>query len=339
MKVSKKIAQSKTHGIPDIKFESQQLTSHSGAVLLQQLFQRIDLKEKISQCFRHLNGSSMSYGFGLITLLLIVHLLLGKRKLQEVRYYNNDPMILRLLGLSSLPDCSTISRRLSQMDARSVVKLRGVLRETALGRLEEERLYRITLDFDGSVQSTARWAEGSAVGFNKKKRGQRSYYPLYCTIAQTGQVYDVWHRPGNVHDSNGAEEFILACINSIKARLPAVKIELRMDSAFFSESIVDALNNKGVEFSISVPFARYTELKSMIEGRKRWKSLDDFISIFETNWKPKSWGKRYRFIFVRELTKKQQKGPVQLDMFSPFSYHHEYKVVITNKKIDRKSVV
>ena len=49
----------------------------------------------------------------------------------------------------------------------------------------------------------------TAVGYNKKKKGQRSYYPLFCTVAQTGQVLDVWHRAGNVHDSNGARAFIL----------------------------------------------------------------------------------------------------------------------------------
>ena len=64
------------------------------------------------------------------------------------------------------------------------------------------------MDFDGSVLSTGRVAEGTAVGFNKKKKGQRSYYPLFSTIAQTGQVLDLYHRPGNVHDSNGAEQFI-----------------------------------------------------------------------------------------------------------------------------------
>jgi hypothetical protein len=73
-------------------------------------------------------------------------------------------------------------------------------------------IVRITLDFDGSVLSTQRRAEGTAVGFNQKKKGARSYYPLFCTVAQTGQVLDVLHRPGNVHDSQGARAFILACI-------------------------------------------------------------------------------------------------------------------------------
>ncbi|MCA9200495.1 MAG: IS1380 family transposase, partial [Planctomycetales bacterium] len=73
-----------------------------------------------------------------------------------------------------------------------------------LDRLAELALPRITLDFDGSVLSTKRRAEGTAVGFNKKKKGARSYYPLFCTVAQTSQVLDFLHRSGNVHDSNGA---------------------------------------------------------------------------------------------------------------------------------------
>ena len=83
-------------------------------------------------------------------------------------------------------------------------------------------LARVTLDFDGSVIATGRFAEGTAVGFNRKKKGQRSYYPLFCTLAQTGQVLDVWHRPGNVRDANGAMAFIQDCISEIRAAFARV---------------------------------------------------------------------------------------------------------------------
>ena len=63
-----------------------------------------------------------------------------------------------------------------------------------LERIRSLVLPRVTLDFDGSVQSTKRRAEGTAVGFNKEKKGARSYYPLFCTLAQTGQVLDFLHR-------------------------------------------------------------------------------------------------------------------------------------------------
>lgn len=338
MKISRKSVKSKISSIPDIQFQDQKLTSFAGGVIFQQLFDRIGIKEKINSCFRHMEKGG-AYDNGLIVMVLIVHLLLGFRKLQDVRYYQNDPIVLRLLGVNRIPDCATISRRMASMDVKSVIQTREMCRQLVLDRLEQEALPRVTLDFDGSVLSTGRCAEGTAAGFNKKKKGQRSYYPLFCTIAQTGQVFDVWHRPGNVHDSKGAKEFILDCIYKVKLQNPKVVVEVRMDSAFFNEDITDALSEANVEFTISVPFARFAELKTLIEQRKRWRRMSQDISFFETHWKPKCWGDRYRFIFVRTFAAQQRKGPVQLDLFEPYEYEHEFKVVVTNKSISAKKVL
>jgi hypothetical protein len=48
-------------------------------------------------------------------------------------------------------------------------------------------------------------------------KGARSY-PLFCTVAQTGQVFDLLHDAGNVHDSHGAQAFIVHCIERIARR-------------------------------------------------------------------------------------------------------------------------
>ena len=170
-------------------------------------------------------------------MLLIVHLLLGYRRLRDVSYYQDDPMVKRLLGLNQLPDPSTVSRALSDLDGMSIDRVRELCRNLVIERLKKVAIYRLTLDFDGSVCSTqSRTTEGTAIGYNRKKKGARSYYPLFCTLAQTGQVFDVYHRPGNVHDSHGAREFILACIQVWEQALPWVKIEVRMDGAFFSDA-------------------------------------------------------------------------------------------------------
>jgi hypothetical protein len=269
----------------------------------------------------------------------MLHLLLGYRELRDARYYGDDPLVQRLLGLKRLPDVATLSRMLRDADARSVENVRRLLRDLLFERLVSLGVARITLDFDGSVQSTGRRAEGTAVGFNKKKKGARSYYPLFCTIAQTGQVLDFLHRSGNVHDSHGAREFILACIQAVCEALPGVVIEVRMDSAFFSDEIVMALDDAGIEFTVSVPFERFVELKGKIEGRRRWRRLGSDVSCFEESWKPKSWNRRFRFLFVRTRSKRQQKGPVQLDLFLPYEYGYDFKVTVTNKTLSPKKVL
>ncbi len=192
------------------------------------------------------------------------------------------------MGLRRLPDVSTISRALSHMEKDGVENVRQLCRSMVIEGLLRERLSRLTLDFDGSVQSTKGHAEGTAVGFNKAKKGARSYYPLFCTVAQTGQFFDLHHRPGNVHDSNGAQQFMFNCLSEAKVHLPGTVLESRMDSAFFSQNILTTFNSKHVKFTASVPFERLTQLKEMIENRKRWRKIDRQWSYFETAWKPKS---------------------------------------------------
>jgi hypothetical protein len=141
---------------------------------------------------------------------------------------------------------------LSECDDESVAAQQAVNRDLVLGRVQKEALHTVTSDFDGSVQSTKRHAEGTAVGFNKDKKGARSYYPLFCTVAQTGQVLDVLHRAGNVHDSKGGMEYVTTCVKSIRERLPLARLEVRMDSAFFSDAMVQCLEKLAVEYTISV---------------------------------------------------------------------------------------
>jgi len=331
VKYSKSEIMSRAYKIPDLKFEDQNLTSFAGLIIFQPLMLGLEIKNRLFHCFRHLKTSRI-FGHHVITMLLIVHLLLGYRRLRDLAYYQDDPMVKRLLGLNQLPDASTVSRALSSIDGMSIARVRELCRNLVIERLKKIAIYRLTLDFDGSVLATlSRTTEGTAVGYNKKKKGARSYYPLFCTLAQTGQVFDVYHRPGNVHDSHGAREFILACIKMLKQALPWLKIEVRMDSAFFSDEIVSVLDAMGVEFTLSVPFERFVELKRRIQERERWRSMDATWSFFECAWKPKKWEKTYRFLFIRQRCATIRKEPIQLDLFVPYEYGYEFKVIVTNK--------
>ena len=143
MKSSKAQILAKFHKIPVLCFGDQELTSF----FFQQRFHRIQLKQRLKGCFAHLKLSPI-FGRHLVVLLLIVHLLLGFRRLREVDYYRGDPIVLRLMGLRRLPDVATICRALGQLDADGVDHLWQLSRSLVI--------------------------EGTAVGFNKNKKGARS---------------------------------------------------------------------------------------------------------------------------------------------------------------------
>lgn len=339
MKLSRKQVERKARTLPELRFEDQRLTSFSGLVLFQALFARLDLQSALRRCFGD-RQASRAYSCAGVFLGLVVHILLGYRHLRDSRFYQDDPVVLRVLGLRQLPHVATVTRVLAALTSPMVERLRQLLRDLVLQRLAGLGLRRVTLDFDGSVLGTNRWAEGTAVGFNRKKKGQRSYYPLFCTVAQTGQVFDFLFRSGNVHDSHGARDFILTCIQHVRSALPGVHVEVRMDSAFFSDDIVRPLHKLRVDFTISVPFERFPELKELIERRQIWWRINDAVAFFEPRWKPKKWARHFRILVVRTHRRIRPRGPVQLDLFIPYTHDYEFQVVVTNKTLaPRRAVV
>ena len=175
MRSSRKQVSAASHAIPEVRFADHDLTSFGGLVVFQAFLQRVDMRARLRSSLRHLS-STAAYDFSRVVLILIVHTLLGWRRLRDLDYYRDDPLVLRVLGLRRIPDVSTVSRRLGQFDARSVDNLRELLRDIVGRRVCSASPARITLDFDGSVLTTkARRIEGTAVGYNKKQKGCRSY--------------------------------------------------------------------------------------------------------------------------------------------------------------------
>lgn len=340
MRVSRKNVTSATHAIPEIRFEEQELTSFGGLVMLQALLQAIGLRSRLRAAVGHLSSSS-GYCASRMVLLMIVHLFLGWRRLRDLDYYRTDPLVKHVVGLHRMPDVSTVSRRLTEFDQRSVDNLRGLLRGLVAERAIAASPRRLTLDFDGSVISTkARGIEGTAVGYNSKSKGSRSYYPLFAVMAQTGQAFDILHRAGNCHDSRGALDFILACEQNLYSEGFRGILEVRLDGAHYSDATCTGLHDASVEFSVSVPFERLPHLKGIIEDRVLWHRIDDEWSYFEWSWRPNAKSPRsFPCVIYCRRVAKPRKGPIQLDLFEPIERGYEYKVVMTNKHLSAAALL
>lgn len=329
MRLSKVQTTSRVHAIPQLRFEQQRLTSFSGLVLFQMLFASLHLRARLARCFHVVRGAA--YGTHVLFVQLVVHVLLGFRSLRDRDHYADDPLVARTCGVRRLADVATLSRRLGGCSDAEADAVDALGREMVLERVAAEKLATVTLDFDGSVLTTRRHAEGTAVGYNRKRKGARSYYPLFCTVAQTSQFLSVLHRSGNVHDSNGACRFMAEQIVAVRARLPGVRLESRVDSAFFDEKLLWLLDREHVEFSASVPFERFPALKDRVQKTPRWHRIDAEWSYAECSWRPQSWTHRWRFVLLRRRSLVQRKEPLQLDLFAPREHAFEYKVLVTNK--------
>ena len=136
MKVSKTSAYSKAHAALEFRFENQKFTSFSGLTVFQGLFDKLQLKKWLCECFRHRKVNNI-FSDATIVLLLVVHLLLGYRELKHVKYYKGGPIVKRLLGLNRLPGVSTISRCLSSVYTQSVKNIQATITHLVLGRIDQ----------------------------------------------------------------------------------------------------------------------------------------------------------------------------------------------------------
>jgi len=82
-------------------------------------------------------------------------------------------MVKRLLGITRLPDVSTVSRALARVDQQSVEKIRQLNRNWVLDRLVLTGFSRLTLDFDGAVFSTQGGVgKGRRLGLIERRKGR-----------------------------------------------------------------------------------------------------------------------------------------------------------------------
>jgi len=216
-----------------IQFGHEQLTSYGGLELVRRYFHLIGLNARIRCTLdKHAGGD---YGGTHLVLLVIGLLVAGARRLQHLRYLTNDSLFARFCGLSRIPSDRTVVNWLKQFTQASLGALARINSELLYEQIQKLELRRLTIDLDGTVIGTGDQVAWAARGFNPHHPKDPSYYPLLAHLAQTGQILRLKNRPGNVHDSKGAERFVRELIGELRARLG--RALMRLNSELLYEQI------------------------------------------------------------------------------------------------------
>jgi len=253
-----------------IEFGREQLSSYGGLELVRRYFQLINLHQRIRDGFReHELGGD--YGCVHLVVLVIGLLLVGARRLKQLRYVAHDPLFARLCGLARIPSDRTVVNWLKQFTQASLGALVRINSELLYDQLRRQDRRRLTIDIDGTVIRTGEKVAWAMRGFNPHHPKDRSYYPLLAHLAQTGQILRLKNRPGNVHDSKGAAAFMRELIDELRARLGrSLVLEFRMDAAFFQENLLKLLARRGCFYALKVPFCQWTGVRAAVAAQPHW---------------------------------------------------------------------
>ena len=316
-----------------IEFANQDITAFGGLELLRRYLALIELGRRVRTVFARYEIGGDYRAIDMI-LVIVVLILVGGRRLDHINYICDDPLVKRFCGLLRLPRERSVSRWLKRFTHKSLMALVEINSQIVSEAIEKQSLGRLTIDVDGSVITTGATVAWAYRGFNPHHRKDPSYYPIFAHLAQTGHVLRVKNRPGNVHDSHGAVEFMRELIEDVRARVGrTLALEFRMDGAFFQREIIELLERRKSGYAIKVPFMKWLGLVPLIRERQRWHWLREGMGYFEVALKVAAWDKVLRVVVYRKPVHHHSRKNYQLNLFDPDNGYYEYSAVATNLEL------
>jgi hypothetical protein len=313
-----------------IEFAPQDITAFGGLELMRRYLGLIELGRKVRSVFARYEIGGDYRSIDMI-LVIVVLILVGGRRLDHLNYICDDPLVKRFCGLLRMPRERSVARWLKRFTHKSLRALVELNSQIVYEAIEKQPVGRLTFDIDGSVVTTGATVAWAFRGFNPHHRKEPSYYPILAHLAQTGHILRVKNRPGNVHDSKGAEAFLRELIDDVRVRLgSSLPLEFRMDGAFFQREIINVLERRDAHYAIKVPFMKWLGLVPIIRERQRWHRLKDGMGYFEVSLEVAAWEKTLRVVVYRKPVHHQSKKNYQLDLFDPEDGYFEYSAVTTN---------
>ena len=286
-----------------VSFNHRGLSHFGGAYFFHEFVRVLHVRHFLAEQIRY-SRRNRDYSLSQMLLALVYPILLGLDRIETASLLRSDLTFQYLTGLQSFPDPQTLRRFLLNAPAGLREQLHRA-NDRLLQRfihLPEHRS-RLTFDLDSTVVTSFGHQEGTAVGYNPRYRGKRSYDPLLCVEANSSFLWDVELRRGDAGTWAGSEELLADCFLSSPSDIREFRV--RADAGFGYGPVLDMLELR--------PTAQYAVVSRMVPSLKRelgglrYERLNPSWEIAELEHCPHGWPHARRCIVAR--TPMQESDP------------------------------
>jgi hypothetical protein len=183
----------------------------------------------------------------------------------------------------------------------------------------------LTLDFDSHVQTCLGRPQRSAVGFNRRRPGARSYKPLFAFIGETRDFIGGKFRAGKASELAGAKALFTQLRRWLRAQGFVGILQFRGDNGFYAGWFLEYLEQARVRYAI---VASLNGLALQLVGLD-YRPVDREYAVAEFQHRGATWKRARRMIVIRRrLNPKEPKRGKQLKLLEAEGY--SYQVIVTN---------
>ena len=303
-----------------IEYSDKKITPWGGMKLLKDFIDHLQIMEYLKELDIPQPGSNRGYDPRVIILGFWLSIITGGSRFSHSDWIRYDTTLQSIFDIDKLPSSSTYNRFFYKFDIEKNTNIFPKLQQWFMKQFD---IGKLTIDIDSTVITRYGNQEGSAIGYNPKKRGRRSHHPLMAFVDQTRMVVNAWQRAGNTSDINNYEAFLNetfdVCLKDKEIGL------VRADSGFYSNKFLEWFENRKLNYIIAVKF--YENFKYEVGGISQWSNITKGLDVAELYFKPDLANKKRRYIIVRKERKKYPNSGGKL-LFEEPTYR--YSAYVTN---------
>ena len=203
----------------------------------------------------------------------------------------------------------TLANHLWAINRRLVGKMRAGLRSA-------------TLDLDGQVVSTRGNPDGADFGYNKKRRGAKSYFMQMAFLGEMRDILFAHHLAGS--EATVSSEVAVWLYRKARRAVGHIRrLRLRADAAYYSHAFLTKLETDGVSYFISARASTPLKIKVL---QVIYCQLSAKWAIGEFRYQAAGWKRQRRIVVIRE--KLEPENPMQPTLFHDDDY--AYQMIATN---------
>ena len=287
-----------------VEFTDNKLTGNAGLVHLGRFAKKLRLQNILERHISISRGENAKYDVPTAIIMLMLGALSGVKHLSHMLLLKTDTVIRQLCNWDNFPHHSTLGRIFKLFRYCHCNELSEAENEARRKVWSKQWVGRVTLDLDSSVRGVYGSQEGAAKGYNPHKKGQKSYHPVFCFLAENRECLHHWFRCGDAYTGNGASEFIKECYSRLPKRI--WKIIFRGDSGFFCGRNLDVIEEHQNEYLFKASFKGLAKLLMA----QSWRPVrrQPGWECTEFTYACHGWTRVRRFVAVRRLVKEDTEG-------------------------------
>lgn len=314
-----------------ISFDAAGITRYGGLFLFQQFCKSMGIRRFLQRRVNWPVYSERRFHPADIFLAHLFATVAGLGRIENAKSLKLNGLFPHLLGLPDFPHRDTLRSflwRFTANDLRSLQAAHNQLREELLHRMGI--LWSAVVDLDATQLTVFGNQEGATVGYNKAKRGKKSYSPLLGSEGRSGLSLNFELRSGHEHSSTGALPFMKESLARLPNTIACSRARFRADAGYYDRDIAEYLDEEGHGYAIA---ARITPpLKLKLPGL-RFHRFREHWACAQFQYQPTHWKREHRFIAIRHHL-----GDIDQRTTLFRVRNFDYRVLVTNLHIEPEAV-